>query len=158
MSASRQVIDMKKLSTNLTFFWRLYAIVWFLFFPVAGIYWLYRYFIFSEKVFDAGKLVLFILFALISSFFVHFMLGKLKNVFLDGNSLVVSNFFRQIRIPLSEVSHVDNPDLSSLRRIKIILHKPSEFGEEIVFAPPMFEAKETARILKSKIETNYLSL
>ncbi len=149
---------MKKLSTNLTFFWRLYAIVWILFFPISGFFGLYRYFSFSEKVFNAGKLVLFILFALISSVFVHFMLGKLKNVFLDGNSLVVSNFFKQIRIPFSNVSHVDNPDWSSLRRVKIILHKPSEFGEEIVFAPPMFKAKETARFLKSKIESNYLSL
>lgn len=142
---------MRKLSTNLTFFWRLYAIVWVLFFPVSGIYWLYRYFSFSETVFDPGKLVLFILFALISSVFVHFMLGKLKNVFLDGDTLIVSNFFKQIRIPLSEVSHVDNPDLSSLQRIKIILHIPSEFGEEIVFAPPMFEARETAELLKKQV-------
>lgn len=72
--------------------------------------------------------------------------------------LVVSNFIKQIHIPLSEISHVDNHDSSNLRRIKIIFKSETEFGKEIVFAPPMFEAKETAKLLKSKLETDYLSL
>lgn len=139
---------MRKLSTNLTLFWRFYAIVWISFFPVYGLYWISNFLSSSERNLDVGRLILFILFGLISSIFVHFTAGILKNVFLDGNTLVISNFLKQIRIPLSEVSHVDNPDLSSLRRIKAIFRQPTEFGGEIVFAPPMFEAKEIAKLLK----------
>src|SRR5215203_582701 len=149
---------MRKLSTNLTFLWRLYGIAWISFFPISGIYWIYVFFTSSEHNYNAGKIILFVLFGLISGIIVHFMVGTLKNVFLDGNTLVISNFSYTVRVPLSDVSHVDNPDRSSLRRIKIIFRQPTEFGKEIVFAPPMFEAKEIARLLKSKIDTNYLSL
>jgi len=154
----RYVIEMRKLSTNLTFFWRVYAIAWILFFSISAIYQTYIFLISGYNSFKTDGLILFILLAFISSIIVHFIVGKLKNVFLDGDSLVISNYLKQIRVRFSEISHIDNPDLTSLRRIRIILHEPSEFGQEIVFAPPMFEAKETAQLLKSKIETNYLSL
>ncbi|MCU1290520.1 MAG: hypothetical protein JWN60_2749 [Acidobacteria bacterium] len=149
---------MRQLSTNLTLFWRLFAIAWILFFSISGFNSIYKYLISLEKDFNVSDLILFILFGLISSIFVHFMLGKLKNVYLAGNTLIVSNFLKQITIPLSNVSHVDKPDISSLRRINIILKEPCEFGKEIVFAPAMFEAKRITNELKSKIETNYLSI
>lgn len=149
---------MRKLSTNLTLVWRIYAIAWISFFPIASIYDIYKFLILSERDVNIPKIILFILFGLVSSVFTHFMVGTLKNVFLEGDSLVISNFVKQIRVPFSEISHVDNPDYSNLRRIKIIFHQPTEFGKEIVFAPSWFDAKEIAKLLKSKIETDYLSL
>jgi len=149
---------MMRLSTNLTLFWRLFAIAWILYFLTSGIYWVYKFSTSSEQSFDAGKLMLFILFGFGSSIFVHLIGGTLKKVYLEGDALVISIFLKQIRIPFSDISHVDNPDKTSLRRIKIILYKPSEFGEEIVFSPPLFEAKEIAGLLKSRIKTNYQSL
>ena len=149
---------MRKLSTNLTFIWRIYAIAWISFFPITGIYQFYKFLISFERNLNIQQVILFILFGFISSVFVYFMTGTLKNVFLEGDSLVISDFVKQIRVSFSEISHVDNPDISNLRRIKIIFHQPTEFGKEIVFAPPIFEAKEIAKLLKSKIGTNYLSL
>lgn len=80
------------------------------------------------------------------------MAGSLKRVSIEGDKLLVSNYFTEIEIPLSEVEHVDGPDWSSLRRITLVLRKPSKFGEEIVFAPGLLEAGGVARELKSRIE------
>jgi hypothetical protein len=40
------------------------------------------------------------------------------------------------------------PDWTNLRRITIHLHRPSEFGNKIAFAPSLFKGKEIARDLR----------
>ena len=149
---------MRKISTNLTLFWRLFAFAWVSYFLIVGSYSICIFLSSSDSSFSCGKTLFFIIFGLASSIFVHFVAGSLKNVFLDGDNLIISNFVKQIRVPFSEISHVDNPDNTSLRRIKIIFHQPSEFGEEIVFSPCIFKRKEISELLKSKIEAYYLSL
>ena len=149
---------MRKISTNLTFFWRLFVIAWISYFLIAGTYGIYDFLSSSNRSFSGSKIIIFIIFGLVSSGFVNFIAGTLKNVFIVGDNLVISNFVKQIQVPFSEISHVDNPDRTSLRRIKIVFHQPSEFGKEIVFSPCIFEGNKIAKLLKSKIQTNYLSL
>lgn len=87
-----------------------------------------------------------------------YVIFNLKRVHLGKNELFVSNFKKEIAVPFSQISHIDSPENSSLRRIKILLKEPCEFGSMIIFIPSLFEAKEIANRLKSRIETNYLSL
>jgi hypothetical protein len=136
---------------------RFFAVVWTAYFLVVGIYWIWQILTSTEKI-DTGEIFIFLIFGFLSSIFVQWLSGSLKNVYLEGNTLLVSNFLKQIRIPLSAVSHVDNPDWSSLRRIRILFDEPTEFGREIVFAPCIFEAKSIAAELKKRIKTDYLSL
>ncbi len=106
----------------------------------------------AEPPFSGGKLVVFIIFGLASSIFVHIIAGSLKRVVIKGDTLLISNYLKEISIPLSQVRYVDGPDWSSLRRITLVLREPSEFGEEIVFAPDVLDAGEVARELKRWVE------
>lgn len=82
------------------------------------------------------------------------VLGGLKRVFLKGDRLAVSNYLKEIEIPLSDVERVSGPENSSHRRIAIQLRTPSSFGDEIVFMPPLFGAREAADALRSRAKVN----
>ena len=88
------------------------------------------------------------LFFLVIGVFLYWLCAPLKRVYLSGDELLVDNFFKETRIPLSQIERVEGPDLSSLRRINLHLRSDSIFGSELVFAPPVFQAKETAASLR----------
>ena len=126
-----------------------------LYFLLVGVYGVWAWHTVSketEAVLSGGKLVGFIIFGLVSSIFVHLMVGSLKRVILAGDKLLVSNYLREIEVPLSRVEYVDDPDWSSLRRITLALREPSEFGDQIIFSPAFFEAGGIVRELKSRLE------
>jgi len=56
---------------------------------------------------------------------------KLKRVSLDGQNLYVSNWIREISIPLSEIDFVES--LYGGWRIRLRLRSRSDFGRTIVF-------------------------
>ena len=60
---------------------------------------------------------------------------RLMWVALDETNgvLYVSNYRREIAIPLSHIANVTESYWTDPRRIKITLDKPSEFGDKIVF-------------------------
>ena len=145
----------RRLSTTLTLFWRVFAAGWVIYFLLVGVYGMWKWLTVpngSDAPFSGGKLVGFIIFGLASSMFVHLMAGSLKSVFIAGDKLLVSNYLKEIEIPLSQVEYVDGPDWSSLRRITLALREPSEFGEEIIFAPGFFAAGRVGRGLRNRIE------
>jgi hypothetical protein len=145
----------RSLSSNLTLFWRVFAAGWVIYFLLVGIYGVWEWLTVSngsDAPFSGGKLVGLIIFGLVSSIFVHLMAGSLKRVCIAGDKLLVSNYLKEIEIPLSQVEYVDGPDFSSLRRITLALRESSAFGEEIVFAPGLFEAGRVARELRDRIE------
>jgi hypothetical protein len=63
--------------------------------------------------------------------------SRLKKVYLAGDTLYVSNYLRQIRIPLSEVASVEVSRIWAWqpRTVVIKLRWPTEFGRRIVFIP-----------------------
>lgn len=79
------------------------------------------------------------------------MLGVLKRVEVDDNYLYVSNYLKEIKIPLSDVEFIDKPENSSHQRIKIFLRTPSEFGDMIVFMPPLFVGHEITQELRHRV-------
>ena len=61
---------------------------------------------------------------------------QLKRVRMDDEALYVSNLFREIRVPLSEMEHVSD-FLGSRQgnRVTITLRYSTPFGRNIVFLP-----------------------
>ena len=80
--------------------------------------------------------------------FAFWMLGGLKSVHLTDKSVLVSNFLKEIEIPLSKIEHVSRPENSSHQRIAVYFRTPSVFGRKIVFMPPLFKAREVADQLR----------
>src|SRR5687767_11863394 len=76
------------------------------------------------------------------------MLGGLKTVHLTDKSVLVSNFLKEIEIPVSTIDHVFRPENSSHQRIAVYFRTPSVFGSKIVFMPPLFKAREVADQLR----------
>lgn len=77
--------------------------------------------------------------------------SRLKKVYLAGDTLYVSNYLRQIRIPLSEVTSVEVSDMSGRWKwepptIAIRLRWPTEFGRRIVFIPRGLDEDVAAEI------------
>lgn len=82
---------------------------------------------------------------------VFWLCFPLKKVEIENNTLLVSNFIKKIQIPISEISHFEGPDISSLRRIKIFLKIKSEFGDVVIFSPGFLRASNVAAYLKEKL-------
>lgn len=61
---------------------------------------------------------------------------RIKKVETDGKYLYVSNYMKQVALPLSDVSHVNEMRWMQPYWITLQLRRPSEFGEKIVFIPP----------------------
>jgi hypothetical protein len=67
---------------------------------------------------------------------VFYWLGfRLKDVFVDGDYIYISNHFREVRIPLIEIEAVTENFLTNPKHIKIKFTKPTAFGSKIVFTP-----------------------
>jgi len=60
---------------------------------------------------------------------------QLKRVRIDENYLYVSNYKKEITIPISEIANVIQNGGLKLRSVTIRLRTPSEFGRNIVFLP-----------------------
>jgi hypothetical protein len=81
----------------------------------------------------------------------------LKKVYLDDGFLYVSNYVKQIRIPLSEIDDVKatgNPWAGSWRiplyRIVIRLKHQTEFGEKILLIPDFYYKEVVCEIMSAK--------
>jgi hypothetical protein len=59
----------------------------------------------------------------------------LKAVSLDGRHLLVSNYRKEIAVPLSEVEQVAEVKQFEQKLVVLSLKRPTEFGREIKFLP-----------------------
>lgn len=59
-----------------------------------------------------------------------------KHVGVDDKFLYVTNYWKEIAIPLSEVEHVRYFGLGNMRTVTIYLRSSSKFGRVIKFTPP----------------------
>jgi hypothetical protein len=81
---------------------------------------------------------------LIASTFLVWFARRLHRVSLHDGVLTVSNYFREISVPLANVSRVTQSYMSRPPTITIHLHHPTLFGQRIVFVPagsPRFLSK-----------------
>jgi len=61
--------------------------------------------------------------------------GRLKQVEMDGQNLYVSNFRREIAVPLREVEEVRQSRWVNHHQVVIELRRDSDFGSTLLFLP-----------------------
>ena len=62
---------------------------------------------------------------------------RLKRVKLDGAVLLISNFRKQVAVPLHEVERVSGSILINPELIWLHFRRPTDFGTKIVFMPKL---------------------
>lgn len=65
----------------------------------------------------------------------YFTLMRYKKVSIDDDFLYVSNYRKEIKIPVSDIAEVTEIKWVRTRPITIYLKNDSEFGRKIVFTP-----------------------
>ncbi len=94
--------------------------------------------IFSSK--NDEILPIIIVFPLIGLFGIlamYFTVMRYKKVSVDDRFLYVSNYCKEIKVPLSNIADVTEIKWIRTRPITIHLKRDSEFGRKIVFTPKM---------------------
>jgi hypothetical protein len=83
-------------------------------------------------------LVLFCIVATLLTFLIAWQGLPLKRVRMDDEALYISNYFREIRVPLSNMEHVSEfLGRRQGNRVTITLRDDTPFGREVVFMPPL---------------------
>ena len=78
----------------------------------------------------------FFLFAwVVGSAFIYWSSIRLKEVRVDDNFLYVSNYLKEVAIPLSDIYDVTENRWINIHPVTIHLKSPSEFGDKIIFMP-----------------------
>jgi len=78
---------------------------------------------------------LFLILWIVITPFLYWTCMRLKEVSVDDNFLYVSNYLKEIAIPLSEIQDVTENVWVNLHPVTIHLRSSSEFGDKIVFMP-----------------------
>jgi hypothetical protein len=73
---------------------------------------------------------------IIGTTFIVWFCGRLKRVQVDDEALYVSNYWSEVRIPLTEVSHCTQSLMSRPPTVTVHLRDLSAAGQRIVFMPP----------------------
>ena len=85
--------------------------------------------------------------------FTYWMLGSLKQLQIEGDQLIMSNYLKRISTPLTNVAEITGQENSSHQRIHVRFKSQTGFGNKIVFMPPIFSAKSTANTFRFEVET-----
>jgi len=84
---------------------------------------------------DAPAKWIFLVAWVAGSIFIYWSCIRLKEVRVDDDFLYVSNYLKEITIPLSEIFDVRENIWVNIHPVTIQLKSPSEFGDKIVFMP-----------------------
>jgi hypothetical protein len=60
---------------------------------------------------------------------------RLKRVRLDGSVLRISNYLREIQVPLADIAEVQENRWLNTRPIALIFNHPTLFGSRVLFMP-----------------------
>jgi hypothetical protein len=63
--------------------------------------------------------------------------ARLKQVALDGDDLLISNFLVEISVPLSAIEAISGPSATNPKRYTVTFAESTEFGRTFTFMPPM---------------------
>jgi hypothetical protein len=78
---------------------------------------------------------IFLVATLVGSGFVYWSAMRLKRVALTDRALVISNYLREITVPLEDVVGVSENRWLNTHPVTIYFRRPTEFGDSIVFMP-----------------------
>ena len=77
----------------------------------------------------------FLVLFLLGSVYLYWTCIRLKSVRMDSNFLYVSNYRKEIKIPLAQIARVSEWRLDNTHPVFVHFSQPTEFGTSIVFMP-----------------------
>ena len=119
---------MQQISSRLTIFHKFILPAWFGIGLIQMVLWE------NPRRFDPNMPPYFTLIIVVAFLAWSLWLGSpLKKLSIFGDKLYVSNYRREIAIPISEIINVRGNILTDPQRITIYLRNPTEFGSKIIF-------------------------
>jgi len=90
---------------------------------------------------------------------IYWYYGRLKKVAVDADGLVISNYFREVRVPWRHVIGVTGSRWVNTRQIKVTFDRETGFGASIIFMPKVRlvwpgQESPTAQELRDLITAN----
>lgn len=67
--------------------------------------------------------------------FIYWACARLKRVRIEGSTIYVSNYLKEIRIPFEAIADVTENRWINIHPVTIHLRSATEFGDRIVFMP-----------------------
>jgi len=80
---------------------------------------------------------IFLLVTLAGSAFIYWCCVRLKRVSIDGSSLVISNYLKEIVVPLRELERVSENRWINIHPVTLSFRRETDFGRSVVFMPRM---------------------
>lgn len=74
---------------------------------------------------------------LVGSVFMWGTCGRFKRVRLDGTTLLISNYRKEIRVSTEEIAAVKQTRLINLRPVIVTFKRETPFGHTVTFMPPV---------------------
>jgi hypothetical protein len=148
---------MRRISSKMTFFYkRVFPAIWFGFLTLLFLVSAVPLFFGGVQSHPPPYPLLVV--PLIMIGFGYFVMKKLvfnlvDEVWEDGDSLVVKNRDQEDHIALSDIKNVNYAPLINPPRVTLSVRRPTTFGEQIAFMPPMrFVPFSTSPIIEDLIE------
>ena len=139
----------KTISSKQTFLMKIiFPLIWIPFFGIGAIGA-----VFNAKINTDFSALYFIFLWLAGSAFIYWSCIRLKKVSVSGDFLYISNYFKEIQIPLSNIEKITENIWINIHPVTIHLRHSSEFGKKIVFMPTLrFFAFFSAHPIVSELE------
>jgi len=120
----------RELSSLQTFFLKfIFAPIWIGLFGVGALVSL-----FNNRGDPHGYLIMPLMWIVVSAF-VYWSCMRLKKVSVDDHNLYISNYLKEISVPVSYISNVTENRWINSHPVTIHLQFSTEFGDSIVFMP-----------------------
>jgi len=84
---------------------------------------------------DPEQRWLFLLITIFGAVFIWWTSMRLKRVRMDDQALYISNYVKEIVVPLSNVAEVGENRWINIHPVTVRFHSQTEFGSEITFMP-----------------------
>ena len=130
---------MRSISSPLTFFYKwIFSFLW-----ITGFGTGTTAMVFSENQFhdklgaspSSGMRWQFLIIWIVGSFFIWWFCMRLKRIRLDDKDLYISNYFKEIRVPLEGVVGVSENRWINIHPVTLIFKNKTQFGLSVVFMP-----------------------
>ncbi len=130
----------KKISSKLTIIYKfIFTILWIGGFGAGALIGLVN----EEK--DKWQ---FLILWFLGSFFLWWFCARLKKVEIENDYLIISNYFRTIKVPISEIENISENIFINPHHIWIRFKNPTEFGRKIIFMPTIVSIFSAHPIVK----------
>ena len=77
----------------------------------------------------------FLVMTILGSAFIYWGCMRLKRVAIDGDALIISNYFKSVAVPLRELVDVTENRWINIHPVTLTFREATPFGKKVVFMP-----------------------